>query len=446
MTTSRGLEAACLEEIEELADDLGLTFATPPSPMAAGVRLQASWEVCVALNAGLTTASRVLLPLASALVSDLDDVYDVARCVRWSELFDVHKTIAVGANVTQGSVNIAHQVALKVKDAIADSFRDATGERPNVDTERPDVRIAVRLLGPELEISLNTSGEALTHHGYREETTEAPLRESVAAGLLRYTGFAAFARALDSEETLYYRRPGAQDDALRRAREGEGQGEGAVRKRRIPPAIPWSPLVVDPMCGSGTFLIEAALMLLRRKPCARRTHFAFLEFSRGAHLAKTLGRVQEALLARERTVADVHAGALATFERLGIPWEPGSPFLLGFDNDPQALTAAKGNAVAAGVSKLVAFARRDVAHASAPAAHGLCVVNPPYGERLGGKETLVGLYSQLGDQWKREFHGWMCWLLSGNAEALKGVGLRPTRKVSVFNGNIPCSFQQFVIY
>jgi len=457
VTTSRGLEAACLEEIEELAADLGIPFETPPSPMAAGVRLQASWEACVALNAGLTTASRVLVPVASGLVRTLSDVYEVARRVDWPALFDVTKTFSVGANVAQGPLANAHEVALKVKDAIADVFREAKGERPNVDTDSPDVRIAVRVLGPELEISLNTSGEALTHHGYREESTEAPLRESVAAGLLRYTGFAAYARAFDSGETSYYARPGAQDDSPRQRPSQSGlhhqSNEGSededvppVRARRIPPRIPWSPLVVDPMCGSGTFLIEAALLLLRRRPCARREHFAFLEFTNGAKLRVALNKTQKRLIAMERSLADVHADAQGSFARLGMEWEPGRPFLLGYDTDPTALASAKTNAAAAGVSKLVAFERRDATRSAAPAAHGLCIVNPPYGERLGGKETLGELYASVGNQWKREYQGWMCWILSGNAEAAKSVGLRPTRKVSVFNGNLPCSFQQYVIY
>lgn len=431
VTTSRGLEAACLEEIEDLAQDLGLRFESEPTPMAAGVRLQADWETCVALNVGLTTASRVLLPLASGLVSTLDDVYVVAKQVAWHELFDASKTFSVGATVAPGAaLSNAHQVALRVKDALADVFREACGRRPDVSTDAPDIRIAVRLLGPELEISLNTSGEALTHHGYREDTTQAPLRESVASGLLRYTGFASFARAFGSEDLLYFQR--AEDNE--------------TSARRIPPRIPWSPVVSDPMCGSGTFLIEAALLLLNRRPCARREHFAFLELRHGAKLRVFLDRTQKRLVALERSVADVHALAQRVFSKLEMEWEPGKPFLLGFDLDPSALAAAKGNAAAAGVSKLVSFERRDATRQAAPAPHGLCVVNPPYGERLGGKETLPELYKALGDQWKKEYKGWMCWLLSGNAEATKAIGLRPTRKKPVFNGNLACSFQQYVIY
>jgi putative N6-adenine-specific DNA methylase len=451
VTTSRGLEAACVEEIEDLASDLGLRFLTSPTPMAAGVRLQADWETCVALNAGLTIASRVLLPLASGLVSTLEDVYAVASKVAWHELFDVSKTFAVGANVAPGSaIPNAHQVALKVKDALVDVFREACGARPDVNTDAPDIRIAVRVLGPELEISLNTSGEALTHHGYREDTTEAPLRESVAAGLLRYTGFASFARSLGSGEVHYFQRADEREGPRGNfPHDDEGPGAGAqpeTKPRRIPPRIPWSPVVADPMCGSGTFLIEAALLLLNRRPCARREHFAFLELRMGAKLGVFLDRTQKRLMALERSVADVHAQAQGVFAKLEMEWEPGKPFLLGSDVDPQALASAKMNAAAAGVSKLVSFERRDATRSAAPASHGLCIVNPPYGERLGGKETLPELYKALGDQWKREYTGWMCWLLSGNAEAAKAVGLRPTRKKPVFNGNLPCSFQQYVIY
>jgi hypothetical protein len=140
------LEAACLEEIEELAGDLGLRFKTPPSPMAAGVRLQAGWDMCVALNAGLSTASRVLVPLASGLVRTLDDVYALARAIPWSDIFEVGKTFSVGATVQSSPISNNRQVALKVKDALADAFRDACGERPNVDTRDPDIRIANSLM------------------------------------------------------------------------------------------------------------------------------------------------------------------------------------------------------------------------------------------------------------------------------------------------------------
>jgi putative N6-adenine-specific DNA methylase len=332
------------------------------------------------------------------------------------------------------------QVALKVKDALADAFRDACGERPNVDTRDPDIRIAVRILGPELEISLNTTGEALTHHGYREESTEAPLRESVAAGLLRYTGFAAFARELGSGNLSHYERPGATEGPA------GGEGTSSPKARRIPARIPWDAVVCDPMCGSGTFLIEAALLLLNRKPGSRREDFAVLKLRKGAQLARTLASVQEKLISRERSVPEVHALALSYMRLRGMEWEEARPFLIGYDTDARAITSARGNAAAAGVGKLVTFEKRDATRCAPPASGGLCIVNPPYGERLGVKETLPELYSSLGDQWKKEYQGWMCWLLSGNPEVAKSVGLRPTRKISVFNGNIPCAFQQYIIY
>ena len=432
-TTARGLEAACAEELRALALDLDLTFDEAPSPMAAGVRFKASWEMGVAANAGLRTASRVLVPVASGLVRSLEEVYAVAKEVPWHEIFELAKTFAVGAQVSSSPLNNSMSVSLKIKDAIADAFREATGQRPDVDPHNADIRIAARVLGPELEISLNMSGAPLSQRGYRLKSIAAPLRENLAAGLLHYTGYMDFCRHLALAGPHEYVRVQEDEDVKPTA-------------RRIPPKLLWSPVVCDPMSGSGTILIEAAHLLLNRRENAHRSDFCFLNLKWGTRLAFFLRKIQSSLISQERSLAEVHAQAQLQFQALGVTWKLGQPFLLGWDTNPEAVEAARKNAQAAGVQGLIDFRQGNCLAKSAPAPGGLLVVNPPYGERLETEKEVEELYSQLGDLWKKEYKGWMCWLISSNAGGLKKVGLRATRKVSVFNGNLPCGFHQYIIY
>jgi putative N6-adenine-specific DNA methylase len=428
---------ACAEELVALAEELKLEFEEAPVVMAAGVRFKATWEVGVAANVGLRSASRVLMPLASGLIDDLNDVYEVAKAIPWSDIFGIEKTFSVGAQVASAPITNSMSVALKIKDALADVFRENGGQRPNVDTQHPDIRIAARVLGPELEISLNLSGDALSQRGYRVKSAAAPLRENLAAGMLHYTGYSKFCAELSKPGPHKYVR--IDEDA-------QNQNLAPEKGRKIPPTILWSPVLVDPMCGSGTILIEAAHLLLNRRENAHREHFSFLHLKWGQRLAGVLRWVQTELIAKERSVAEVHAMAQTYFNAMGIPWKLGQPFLMGWDTHLETVLAARQNATAAGVQALINVQQGNCFAKSAPVANGLVVVNPPYGERMEAEADIAELYSKMGDLWKKEYKGWMCWILSSHTSGLKKVGLRATRRVSVYNGNLPCGFHQFIIY
>ena len=367
--TSRGLEPALLDELVELG-------FSKTQIIGQGVAFESNWEGCYRANLLLRSATRVILPILDFPAYQPEDLYNNVKKHDFTKYISPEQTLKVDAKVRDSrTFRDQRFVALKIKDAIVDQFREKFGVRPNIDTESPDLTVMVRVVETKVSIAIDTSGESLGQRGYREKSVMAPLREHLAAGLLRLADWN--------------------------------------------PEIP----LVDPMCGSGTFLIEAALIAKNIPAAHLRKKFAF-EYLKSFQLEawrKVKGEAE----------------ALATSAK---------PVLFGFDKNPEAIRAARKNAARAGVTDLIRFKVGDVKDLVRPVETGMLIVNPPYGERLGMKETVGVTYENLATVMKNEFKGWTCWLLSGDEEATKALHLKASRRIPVYNGTLDCRFLRYDMF
>lgn len=378
MTSHRHFFATAPKGIEPLlADELRALGAFEVAEGRSGVAF--SGPLAIAYRACLWSrlASRVLLPLATFPATSPEELYAGVRAIDWSEHLSTESTLAVDASVSGSKITHSHYAALKIKDAVVDQFRDRTGDRPSVDAERPDVRINLYLLRDTATLSLDLSGDSLHRRGYRDEGVLAPLKENLAAAILIRAGWPEIA---------------ARGGAL-----------------------------VDPMCGSGTLLLEGAYMAGDIAPGLLRPHYGFLRW-RGHDAALWQQLMEEAQGRR--------AGGLARI-----------PTIVGYDADHKAIRAAWANIDQAGLREHIHVERREVAALVAPSgesANGLLVVNPPYGERLGEVEALKEVYGTLGDRLKEQFVGWKAAIFTGNVELGKKLGLRAKKLHTLYNGALEC--------
>ena len=375
VTCGRGLESI-------LADELIAFGATQVKVGNGGVSAQANREAAYRTCLWSRLASRVLMPLARGPVADPDALYALARTVDWPELFDVSKRFSVEAAGTSSTVTHSHYASLKVKDAIVDAFRDLLGTRPDVARDDPDIRVHLHLHRDQATLSLDLSGDSLHRRGYRQQAGEAPLKETLAAAMLMRAGWAA------------------------RAAQG---------------APLW-----DPFCGSGTLVIEAAMMAADAAPQRARQRFGFEAWN--DHVP--------ALLKRLRAEAD---------ERFAVGIKSLPP-LIGSDTDRRVLQIAQTNAAKAGFFAQIRWIEQDALTAAPPSAlPGLLICNPPYGERLGSEGDIIKLYSLLGARWPKAIPGWQVALLTQRDDLTPRLGLRATRIHSLYNGALPCKLLQFDI-
>lgn len=361
----RGLEAALAEELTELG--LAQITVTP-----GGVGFAGRWADCYRANLLSRIASRVLWRVGHDRYRDENDIFQTALRLPWPAWFEVHDTIRVNVSAIRSPVRSLEFVTLRIKDAICDRFRDETGERPSVDTIDPDARIHAFLTDREVTFYLDTSGEALFKRGARREVAVAPLRENLAAGILRLTGW-----------------------------------------------TPDEPLV-DPMCGGGTFLAEAAQIALGIAPGLGR-RFGF----------ERLRVFDEDLWKRTRAAA------------MQVPTDRPKPRLFGSDIDPVALAAARVNLVEAGVLDFVELRQADVLDLEPPPGEGVLVANPPYGERMGTTAQLHAFYPLLGDRLKKHWSGWRAYLFSADMELAKLIRLKASRRTPLFNGPLECRLFEY---
>ncbi len=366
----KGLEYLLVDELKSLG-------ATEAREQLAGVRFEGDallgYRVCLWSR----LASRVLLPVADFECADAAALYTGASAVDWAAHLAPGATFAVDAHGRSPGLDHTQFVALKVKDAIVDQLRDADGGRPDVDRAAPDVQVDVVLRRGRATLSIDFSGGALFHRGFRRGQGEAPLKENLAAAMLL------------------------------RARWPEVHAAGGP--------------LVDPMCGSGTLLIEGALMVADVAPALHRTRFGFSGW-RGFDAA-----AWSELVAEARARADAGLRALA-------------PKFHGYDRNAAVLGAAKSNAQAAGLAGFIQLAHRAVAHLEPPphTAPGLVIVNPPYGERMGEIEALRSTYRELGDALGRGFAGWRAALITNHEDLGRATGLRADRTYTLFNGALEC--------
>ncbi|HEY1289075.1 MAG TPA: THUMP domain-containing protein [Burkholderiales bacterium] len=360
----RGLEALLGEELKALS-------AQDIKAVPGGVAFSGDWATCYRVNHWSRIASRVLWRVGEFSYRNEKDLYDAVRAVAWPKYFSVHKRIRVNVTAQKSPLKSLEFATLKVKDAVCDLFRDKVGSRPDVDRAAPDVRIHAFLEEAKGILYLDTSGEALFKRGWRMDIADAPIRENLAAGIVTLSGWKF-------------------DQPL-----------------------------LDPMCGGGTLLSEAAAMARGRAPGARRA-FGFEKLS--VFDSKLWAGIRS-----ERTV------------------QPSEPRLYGSDTDPEALQAARRNLGAAGVERWVKLEQADVLERPAPASEGILVANPPYGERIGSADALAAFYPKLGDALKKRFAGWRCFIFTADLRLPKLIRLEPSRRTPLWNGALECRLYEFPI-
>ena len=373
-TTARGFEELLKSELTELG-------AQDAKVAQGGVHYWADDETLYRTLLWSRLSSRILLPIVQAKVfSDLD-LYSAVVGVNWLDYFDEKVHFFVDFNGTNQEIRHTQFGAMRVKDGIVDYFERHGRARPNVDKEQPDIRIHAYLNRDEVVLSLDLSGDALHMRGYREDTGKAPLRETLAAAIVLRSGW----------------------------------------QKGTP--------LVDPMCGSGTLLIEAAQMEAQIAPQLYRLHWGF-DFWQGHNQAAWEKVKEEAL-------------ALAEAEKQ----RENSPHFYGFDLDHRVLQKAKQNAKNAGVAQLMQWQQGDVAAIKNPSPNlaGTVICNPPYGERLGTTPALIALYSVFGQRLKQQFAGWNASIFSGEPSLLDCLRLRSHRQFKAKNGPLDCVQKNYQI-
>ena len=363
----RGLEALLLTDLTTLG-------AQNARSTEGGVNFSGDWALCYRANLESRIASRILWRVKETQYQSEKDIYQAAFELQWQRWFDVTHTIRVNTTAIRCPLKSLEFITLLVKDAVCDRFRAHCNERPSVDTVDPDVRIHVFIEDDKLMLYLDTSGDALFKRGVRQHTNIAPLRENLAAGILRLMNWQ-----------------------------------------------PGTPLL-DPMCGSGTFLIEAAQISLNIQPGIARS-FAFEK------LKNFDAAIWQAM--REQAIA------------AQLPVKPLE--LYGSDLYGDALKAASLNLEEAGLAECVQLKQANVLEISAPAEHGMLVANLPYGERMGELDELAELYPKLGDALKKKFGGWTAYLFTADKAILKLMRLSPSKRTPLFNGAIECRLLEYKI-
>jgi putative N6-adenine-specific DNA methylase len=344
---------------------------TQASAVAGGVSFSGDWLCCYRVNFWSRIASRVLWRVGEFDYGNEHDLYAAAKALDWLAHFAVERTLRVNVTAQKSPLKSLEFATLRIKDAVCDRFREKTGRRPSVDRAHPDVRVHAFLEGTHATLYLDTSGEPLFKRGWRHGVAEAPLRENLAAGIIQLTGWK-----------------------------------------------PDEPLL-DPMCGGGTLLIEAAAMARGRAPGARRA-FGF----------ETLSAFDSAAWDRVKKEEGHKQPNLHLF---------------GSDTDPKALNAARRNLAEAGIERWVQLERSDILERAAPAPGGVMVANPPYGERLGSPDELAAFYPRLGDALKKRFAGWRCYFFTADLRLPRLIRLQPSRRTPLFNGALECRLYEFVM-
>lgn len=366
--TSRGLSDVLEKEVKAL----GLKVLSKSS---IGVMFESDLEGCYRANLCLRTATRVIESVLEFKARTPEDLYNGIRKHDFTKYIGVKDTFALDTATRGNLFKDQRFVTMKLKDGIADQFREKYDERPDVDTENPDLRLMVRVVDDNVSVAIDTSGAPLTRRGYRTEQGEAPLREHLAAGLVDLAGW-------DETQVIY-----------------------------------------DPMCGSGTIVIEAAMKARKICPGSLRKRFAF-----------------EKLPGFDRQLWQKIVA-----ETIDQELPPARVKLYGSDHSGKMIKIARQNAERAGVETDINFEVKRIDEIKPPAASGLMIVNPPYGERLGVTEELKDVYRDLAHVLKQRFKGWTLWLISGNEELTGALRLKATRKIQVFNGNIDCRFLEYKI-
>ena len=357
-------------EVKELGFAVDEAFVT-------GVKLTGTINDCIKLNLNLRCASQVLYSLKQFAANDGDDVYKNLKDYAWENILPDPGYFSVTSNVNNPTINNSMFANLRVKDAIVDRLRDIRGTRPSTGAELTGTVIHLFWKNEDAEVFVDTSGDSLARHGYRKIPGLAPMLEGLASATI-------YASVWD----------------------------------RVSPFI-------NPMCGSGTLAIEAALIATNRRPGLYRTNYAFMHvqgYDENVY-------VKEDALLEEQIVDVPDLKIIAT------------------DYSPKAIDNAKKNAIAAGVQKLIEFAVCDFADTTVPSdAKGIMMVNPEYGERLGDIQELEATYARIGDFMKQKCGGYFGYVFTGNMELAKKIGLKAKRRIEFYNSTIDCRLLEYELY
>ena len=328
-------------------------------------------------NLNARTALRILVPVETITVTNEKSLYEGIQSIDWEKYMDVTDTLAIDSVVNSDLFTHSQYVSQKAKDAIVDQFRAKHGERPSVDLDKPTIRINLHIFKDVCTVSLDSSGESLHKRGYRDKTNLAPINEVLAAGLVMLSGW--------DKRTNF----------------------------------------IDPMCGSGTIVIEAALYANNIPAGYFREDFGFMRWHKFMPFDEELWD----------TIFDAAVNKITNHEQV----------IIGGELSPNVAKKAKENVKLAKVDDIVTIRNCDMKDFEVPPGRGVVIINPPYGERMV-KDNIEELYKMMGDTFKQKFAGYNCWILSSNMDAFKHVGLRPTRKRALFNGQLECRFMKFEIY
>jgi putative N6-adenine-specific DNA methylase len=364
--TFQGLEQVLAEEISALGAD----------NIQKGLRMvsfEGDKEMLYRANFCLRTAVRILKPIKHFTAETADEVYEQVKEIPWEEFMTNKSTFSVDATVNSEEFRHSKFVAYRVKDAIADYFREKTGERPSVHISNPDLVLNIHIAQKFCTISLDSSGESLHRRGYRQEALEAPLNEVLAAGMILLTGW---------------------------------KGECDL---------------IDPMCGSGTIPIEAALIARNIAPGVFRKGYAFEKWK------------------------DFDNDLFENIYNDDSKEKPFEHHIYAYDNSPRAVAIATENIKAAGVAKNITLTLQPFQHFTQPAEKSIIITNPPYGERIK-PDDLLGLYKMIGERLKHAFIGNCAWIISYQDECFAQIGLKPNVRIPLFNGALSCGFNKYEIF
>ncbi len=356
-----------------LADEVKELGGTNIEKITRGIKCEGSPEFLYRANLSLRTALKILVPIHTFHARNEKELYDQMMQFDWSNFLDVNQTFAIDNVVFSELFKHSKFVALKAKDALVDQYRNKYRRRPSVDTEKPDVQFNLHCANDFFTISLDSSGSPLNQRGYRETGHQAPMNEVLAAGMIKLAGWSK-----------------------------------------------GTPLV-DPMCGSGTILVEAAMMAMNMPPNLKRKDFGF----------RTWPEYSPTLWSRVKS------------EEESKMRKPSLDFI-GIDVDPNAVTIARKSLSKIGLRREVKIREGDFRDFKPISDHGLIITNPPYGERIG--DDIEAFYESMGDKFKNDFKGYDAWIISSNKKALKKIGLSYSEKMTLFNGPLECDYCHYKLY
>ncbi len=365
--TFHGLEQVLADEIKSLGGN-------NVEMLKRAVSFTGDKKLLYKLSLELRTALRILMPIHNFTATSEQYLYKGLQEINWSDYFSEKDTFVVDSVVSSPYFKNSHYAALKAKDAIVDQFRDKKGRRPSIDLKKPDFKINLHISNDECTVSLDSSGNTLNQRGYRNEMSKAPINEVLAAGIIKLSGW--------DQKTDFW----------------------------------------DPMCGSGTFAIEAALIANRIAPGINRRFFGFKKWK---NFDETLWNKVKEEVSNKIVESNVR--------------------ILGSDITQRAVFQSKNNlSTFLQLKNKVKFFKKDFLEIE-PDRPYFVIMNPPYDERLKD-QNINDFYKAIGDQLKQNFKGSTAWILSSNMEALKRIGLKPSRKIPLFNGALECKLQKYEMY